>query len=564
LWSRNREAASSLSPPRPVRFELPPPPAARFGSNISSLETTTIAFSPDGTRLAFIATSKDAPARIFIRGLEDELARVVPGTEGAVSVFWSPDNRSLGFFAAGKLRRIDQAGGAAVPICDVPQGIGLSGTWGSSGDILFSTVQGDAIRRVSASGGTAASPVIRSNNIRSRVLWPRYLPDGQRFLYTWMGGENATGEVVLVDRDGTERSILPAVSQAQFVEPDIVLVVRESTLIAQRVDLSSGRPIGEPVSVIGPVAYSAATGWAEVTASPNGMLALQTHRDVSRMTLVNRSGTTERTVSAPGTYLSVRAAPDGSALLFSRLRPELGTYDIWTTNLARGSETPLTNEPGMETGEVWLPGMQSIVMAAARGGPPNLFLRDLVSGKERRLVQSPRFHFPTDVSPDGKIVAYQQRTERGNWDLMQVLLDDTNEILPIVGTPASETDLRFAPTGGRVAFVSDESGRAAVYVAPVPLTAARAMVSSDGGFAPRWRRDGRELYYMSLSGTLMSAPVTEDGRPGNPVPLFPATSWANFDVMDNGARFVAIVRESVGYEQPLTVLLNWRQMMGTQ
>jgi TolB protein len=155
------------------------------------------------------------------------------------------------------------------------------------------------------------------------------------------------------------------------------------------------------------------------------------------------------------------------------LRPELGTFGIWTTDLARGSETPLTYDPGMETGEVWLPGMQSLVLAAARGGPPNLFLRNLISGKERRLVQSPRFHFSTDVSPDGTIVAYQQRTERGNFDLMQVRLDDTSEVRPILATPASEMDLRFAPAEARVAFVSDESGRPEVYVARFPVTAGR-------------------------------------------------------------------------------------------
>jgi len=294
------------------------------------------------------------------------------------------------------------------------------------------------------------------------------------------------------------------------------------------------------------------------------MLALQTHRDVSRMTLLKRTGAIERTVSTPGAYLSVRAAADGSALLFSRLRPELGTFAIWTTTLARGSETPLTHEPGMETGEVWLPGMKSIVLAAARGGPPNLFVRDLTSSKDRPLAQSTRFHFATDISPDGKIVAFQQRTERGNWDLMQVRIDDAGKVQPIFDTPASESDLRFAPTAGRIAFVSDESGRPEVYVASFPVTSARTMVSSGGGLAPRWRRDGRELYYMSLSSTLMVVPVDADGRSGNPMPLFAAPRWSNFDVMDNGARFVAIVRESVAYEQPLTVLLNWRQVIGTQ
>jgi serine/threonine-protein kinase len=184
LWSRNRSAAPSLIT-QPVRFALPPPPGARFGSLISNIETTTIAFSPDGTRLAFIATPKDGPPVVFVRGLDDENGRAVQGSEGAVSVFWSPDGQSLGFFAGDKLKRIDSAGGAAVSICDVPLLVGMYGTWGSSGDILFASVQGDGIFRVPARGGTA-TPVIRPTGVRRRVLWPHYLPDGQRFLFMWM------------------------------------------------------------------------------------------------------------------------------------------------------------------------------------------------------------------------------------------------------------------------------------------------------------------------------------------------------------------------------------------
>ena len=555
-WSRNRVLPSPTTVPRPVRFALAPPPETRFGSHISGIETTTLAFSPDGTRLGFIATPKGQAPRIFVRSLDAEESRALAGTEGAISLFWSPDSRSIGFFAAGKLKRTEQSGGAPVSLCDVPLGMGLYGTWGSGGDILFASVQGDQILRVSSSGGTP-TPAIRPTDSRRRVLWPRYLPDGRRFLYT-ATGENSTGEVVLVDRDGTERSVLQAMSQAQFVEPDIVMVVRESTLIAQRIDLSTGRTIGEPVSVAGPVAYSAATGWAEVTASPNGMLALQAHRDISRITIVKRTGAAERSVSTRGTYLAVRAAPDSSALLFSRLRPELGTYDIWSIGLARGGETPLTYAPGMETGEVWVPGMKSIVLAVGKGGPPNLFVRDLSSGQERPLARSPRFHFATDVSPDGNIVAYQQRTERGNWDLMQVRLDDSSKVQPIFDTPASESDLRFAPVGGRVAFVSDESGGPEVYVTTFPVSSVKFLVSSGGGMAPRWRRDGRELYYISSSNTMMAVTFDADGRPRNPVALFAASGWTTFDVMDNGERFVAIVRESVGYEQPLTILLNWQ------
>jgi hypothetical protein len=395
------------------------------------------------------------------------------------------------------------------------------------------------------------------------VLWPHYLPDGRRFLFTAMGG-NGGGEVVLVDTQNAEHPVMPARSRAQFVEPDILLVVRESTLIAVRIDPVSGRPLGEPVSVTGPVAYSTATGWAEFAASPQGSIALQSHGDISRLTLVNRSGTPERSLGAPGAYLTVRRAPDGASVTFPRQRQDLGTYDIWSVTLDRGSETPLTQDPGMETGEVWVPGQRTLVMSVGRGGPPNMVLRDLESGSERPLASSPRFQYATDVSPDGAVVAYQQRTERGSWDLMQVRIRD-GEVQPIATTQASETDLRFNPADGTtVAFVSDETGRPEVYIAPFASPGQKVMASSGVGAAtPRWTRDGRQLYFLS-AGRLMALTVDANRRPGAATALFAAPGWTSFDVLDNGTRFAAVISESIGYEQPLTVLLDWRRKIGVR
>ncbi len=561
LWARGRGDGPVAAVERPFRFAVAPPTGTRFGSMLASIEATTLAISPDGTRLAFIATAAGTPPQIWIRPLDEAQGKPVPGTEGASSVFWSYDGRSLGFFAAGKLRRIGEAGGASVPICDVQVGIGLSGTWGADGEILFASVQGEGIFRASSSGG-APVLVIPPTPSRRRALWPHFLPDGRRFVYTAMGG-NLDGEVVLVEPGEPGRALVPALSLARFVAPDLLLTVRESTLIAQRVDLAAARAVGEPVSVVGNVSYSVATGWANITTSPNGTLVLQHPGDVSRVTTVLRSGRPETQIGPPGQYLAVRLSSDESTLLFSRLRPELGTYDIWSTTLTpRQLETPITSAPGMETGEVWMPGMRSILLAAAQGGPPNIYLRDLGSGRERRLLESPRFQYATDVSPDGKIFAYQQRTERGNWDLLQASIEKPDSPSPIVVTPSSEAGLRFAPRGDYAAYVSDESGRSEIWMTPFPVGGTRVRVSSAGGFQPRWRRDGRELYFLSPAGQLMLVPVDADGRTGAPAPLFDARGWSDFDVMDNGTRFVALIREVVGAEQPLTVLVNWGQVIG--
>ena len=560
LWVRGSAPVPSAPLERPVRFPLPPPAATRFESPVPNVEATTVAFSPDGGRLAFIATPSGKPPQVWVRPVEAEEARAVPGTEGAISVFWSPDSRSLGFFAAGKLKRIEHTGGASVSICDVPLGVGVAGTWGETGEILYATVQGDAIFRVLATPGAKPSIAIPGGPGR-RVMWPRFLPGGRRFLYSRLGA-TMDGEIVLVDADGREHSLVPALSLAQFVEPDVLLYVRDAALVAQRFDLATTRLVGEPVAVVGPIAYSASTGWANVTASPNGMLALQTHLDVSQMVIVSRSGVVEGVIGRPAGYLSVRISPDGSTLLYSRLRPELGTYDIWSTPLARHSETPVTSAPGTEIAGVWASGLRMIIMAAGQGGAPNLYLHDSVSGKATQLARHPRFQIPADVSPDGKTLVYAQRTELGNWDLMQMPIDDPGAAAPLRPTPFSETNLRFSPAGGQVAFVSDESGHPEVYVAPYPEAGNKRIVSTGGGVGPRWRRDGRELYFRSRSGDLMSVPIDRAGEPGTPVRLFNTGRWVDFDVMPDGSRFIAIALDSAAAEQPLTVLLNWQRVIG--
>jgi Tol biopolymer transport system component len=514
-----------------------------------------VSVSPDGSTVAFVAFRPGVPSKIVVRPLADETFREIPGTDGATSMFWSPDGRTLGFFVSGQLKRVELSGGAPVKVCDVPITVGLSGSWGSGGDILFATVQGDRISRVSAAGGAPVDVKVEAGE-GGRLLWPRHLPDGRRFIYTQIKPDFQS-QIMLVEPDGRSTSLVSATSQAQWIDPDWLLFVREGTLVGQRVDLVAGQPIGEPVSIIGPVAYSSATGWSNVAASPSGTIAVQWHLDESRVVWFDRNGTETGQIGNPGMYTSVRLSPDNSTLLFTRVRPELGTRDIWTTDLSRLSVTPVTSSPGMETGEAWLPGGNAVVFGAAQGGPPNLFHKDLTSGTERRLLTSPRFQFPNDVSPDGSHVIYQQRTELGNFDLMLVSIDDPDRISPLVATPASEYDARLAPEATRMSFTSDESGRAEVYVAPFPPTGARTPVSSEGGFFARWRPDGRELYFISSDRKLMAAPVDAAGGPGPPRVLFSAAGWLDYDVARDG-RILGVVLQVVGAEQPLAIFANWR------
>ncbi len=554
LLTRGGSPGSAPLASIPVRFALPPPPGARYGSGI---EATNVSVSPDGSSVAFLAFRPGVPPRIWMRPLGDEAASEVPGTDGAISMFWSPDGTSLGFFVTGQLKRLALAGGAPVKVCDVPINIGLSGTWGTQGDILFATVTGDRISRVSAAGGVPVDVIVGSSQGGGRALWPRYLADGRRFIYTELGIRNLQGRIMLAQHDGSATPIVDAMSQAQWIEPDWLVFVREGTLLAQRVDLAAGRPVGDPVSIMGPVVYSAATGWSNIAASPNGTIVVQWHLDESRIAWFDRNGTETGQVGSPSAHTSVRLSPDDSTLLSTRTRPELGTRDIWSTALSRPSETRVTSSPGMETGEVWLPGARALVYAAAQGGPPNLVHKDLTSGVERRLLTDQRFQFPNDVSADGSHAIYQQRTKLGNWDLMLVSIADPSRISSLFNSDSSEFDARLASGGKRLSLTSDESSRPQIYVSPFPVTGSRIAVSTAGGTQARWRRDGRELYFIPSDRKLMAAPIDEAGVPGTPRALFDVKDWLDYDVARDG-RFIAVVSQVVGAEQPLAVIVNWR------
>jgi len=542
-----------------VQFILPPPPGTRFAV---SLETAFLALSPDGSQIALVARPSDGPGRIWLRPMSAAEARPLAGTEGASSAFWSPDGRSLAFFAGNQLKRIDLSGGSPVTICEVPENIGLFGTWGAGGQILFASVEGTAIFSVSTNGGTPAALVTPDRALKqSRAHWPWFLPDGKRFLYlTRM--QDGSGQITLGERGAPPRAILSAVSNPQWVDPDYLVFVREGTLLGQRVDLASGRAVGEAFSIAEPVSYFFSTAMASFTTSRNGMLAYQSRGSLNRLAWVDRAGTELGPVGPAGLYQRLRISPDGKSVVFDRGEPRMGTGYMWVTDLERGVETRLTSDPGSEGGAAWLPTGHAVVFQADRGGPPHLFRKDLLTGKEDELTPVATFQEPLDISPDGQWAAFQRRTDRGTNDIDKLPLAG-GKPSPLLDSRFDEADLRFSPDGRSIAFVSDESGRYEVYVAPFPFTGAKTRVSAGGAYQPRWSRDGRELFYQSFDRHLVAVAVraaTPTLELGSPAPLFSfdgRLGWANFDVAPDGKRFLAITRVLFANEQPLSVVLNW-------
>jgi hypothetical protein len=556
-----------------VRFLIPPPSRGTF---TSSVETTAIAVSPDGSRVAFVAvTSPGGPSeaegdtaargerRIWVRSLSETEPRPLAGTDGVNSLFFSPDGRSIGFFTPGKLKRVDLDGGAPVPICDLPVGAGRSGTWGAGGDILISNVQGMSILRIASAGGDPA-PLVKADSGRGeiRVNWPWFLPDGKRFLY-FMRLRDKSGRIMLFEPGEPPRPILTASSNVQFVEPGYLVFAREGVLLAQRFDWKTGRLEGEALPVAERVTYFESSAFAAFAASAAGTVAYRTSETVSRLVWFDRAGRELGTVGPPGDYLDLSMAPDGRKVYYDRREPGLGTLDIWSFDLERGVETRVTSTPDTEISPVELEGGKSMAFAATREGQPRLYKMDLVSGHEELLAPVPvAFQICQDVSPDGSTLLYIERTPETPFDIWTVPVRGTRKPTPVLRSSSGKKEVRFSPDGRFLSFDSDESGRSEVYVMPYPGPGERRRVSLDGALMPRWSRDGRELLYVSTDRHVVSVPVQTSpllvlGAPRELFGLPGKHSWSGFVMSPDGKRFLAIVPEAVSGEQPLTVVTNW-------
>ena len=469
LWRGERYAAT---PAPTIRFPLLPPAGRAF---FTTYESIPVAISPDGSRIAFVSApfavsaarrgiaSPDAPGTrgIWVRDLATLEARLVPGTEDATSLFWSPDGKSLGFFVPGKLKRILLAeGAAAVPICDLPPGGGRSGTWGAGGDILFASIQARVIFRISAAGGSPEK-AIEATAHEVRVAWPWFLPDGRQFLYL-SRLRDSTGRLMLGEIGKPSRMLTPIVSSVQYVDPGFIVFVREGALLAQPFfDAARGRLTGEPISIAEPVSYFLSTGRASFAASRSGTLVYQSHDDMSRLTWFDLSGRALESIGPPGNYLNLEIAREANRVFYDRTRAGIGTFDIWSLDLDRGVETPITTETETEVFPMDLPGGKSIVYSANRGGAPELFRRSLESGAEERLTKAQNaFQQAQDLSPDGKTLVYVERTMSGYFDIWTLPLSGPGEPAPFRELPFDKKEVRFSPDGRFLAFISNESGQA--------------------------------------------------------------------------------------------------------
>ncbi len=533
-----------------------------------------VTLSPDGRRLAFVATTSQGKETIWVRSLDSPAAQELPGTEGASYPFWSGDSRFLGFFANGKLKTMEASGGPVLTVCDAPGTRG--GTWNRDGTILFAGTW-SPIYRVSASGGVP-TPVTNPNRPALSHRWPYFLPDGRHFLYleaNFAGGSVESASVYVASLDSKENKLLlHARSNVAYLNGHL-LSMRQGTLMAQPFDAERLETKGDAVPVAEHVQFDELVWRGVFSVSENGVLAYQDGATLanSQLLMFDRKGTLLKRFGEPADFTSQRVSPDGQKLVAARLDPNGGNYGLWTWS--GNNWTRLTFGPSRDTFPVWSPDGSRIILASNKKGPYDLYVKPSSgAGNEEILLETSSSKFPTSWSSDGRYVAYNvTNPDKRRVEVWVLPLFGDRKPFPFLQADSNVGQGHFSPDGRWMAYVSDESGRVNVYVTPFPGGKGKWQVSTDGGSFARWRRDGKELFYLSGDGQIMAAEVNGTGsefQVGTVHPLFQVllkTGPSRYDL--------TVTSEQIGYDvstdglwfavnspvdasaSPITLVTNW-------
>jgi Tol biopolymer transport system component len=507
-----------------------------------------------------------------MRVLDGAAAERLPGTENAEFPFWSPDSRSVGFFADRKVKRIEANGGSVLVIGDTTKPVG--GSWGKNGDIIVGQ-GGGPILRMPASGGKAV-PVTKLDAAAHETThrYPFFLPDGRHFLYLALNLAGAPNDEANQTCVGSLDAV-PAVKVTRGYSNPVyasgfLLLARDGDLVAQSFDLANLRVRGEPQTVARQVGYFAGyLDFSQFSASERGILVHSSGALVpTRLEWVDRAGRRLEVVGVPGLYYSPRISPDGQKATVEIFEPNIGKSELWIADLARGSKTRFTSGPSENASAAWSPDGKSIAFNSDRSHQADVYQKD-VNGSvdEHALVEAEGQKLVADWSPDGRYILYWEREPAGERRvaLKALPLFGDRKPVTVMGLAARDSfQARVSPDGKWIAFCVDDAGRSEIYVTSFPAPAEKWQISSSGGVAPRWRRDGRELFYLSSDGKLMAAEIdTTKGsvKAGVPRVLFetlpPSMIGAEFfDAAPDGQRFLMSLPPDQS-TPPLSLVVHW-------
>ena len=535
--------------------------------------TPALAVSPDGRHIAFIA-AQQGQNLLWLRSLDSFTPKPLAALEISGSPtppFWSPDSRFIGFFAGGKLKKIEASGGPPQTLCDIPGARG--GSWNHDGVIVIGSTAG-ALFRVSQAGGEPTPlTTLDQSRFQTSHRWPYFLPDGRHFLFFVRSGKVENTGVYVGSLDSQEtRQLLPNVLSAVYAPPGYLLFLRNETLMAQPFDANALKLTGEQVPVAEQIAFNPGLGRGAFSVSENGVLAFRTGGgQIDQPLWFDRTGKQIGSLSEAGQYFNLAWFPiDEKQVAVDRTDPQTGTNDIWLFDLSRNDvSSRFTTDPAGDSSPVWSPDGKRIVWTSYRTGNWSLFEKAASGGgSEEAILVSPEEKLPDDWSRDGQFIVYESFGSKTKWDLWLLRMADKNSS-PLLQSEFNERQAHLSPDGKYIAYTSDKSGSMAVYVQTVPLSGSEWRISTGVGAQPRWRRDGRELFYIGADRKLMVVEV-KLGPPfqvGVPKPLFETrvptiTDFRNhYVVTADGQRFLINSMTEARGTTPIDVVKNWTALL---
>jgi Tol biopolymer transport system component/predicted Ser/Thr protein kinase len=544
---------------RMVRFAITAPEKMTFRPS------NRPAVSPDGLHVAFVASTSEGNNVLLVRSLDSLHEQVLPGTENATEPFWSPDSRLLGFFASGELKKVEITGGPPQSLCRVTLPRGAA--WNRDGVIIFAPNTRGPIYQISETGGEAKPVTVLDPTRRetSHSL-PAFLPDGRHFAYFVFSTQTENRGIYLGSLDSKETKRLIIADSAGTYAPGHLLFARGESLMAQPFDLKELKLSGEPFATGEQVALETVTvGQALFSVSDNGVLAfMSTSLSGSQLQWLDRGGKKFGTIASPGGYSNPALSPDGKQVAVGLTDPATRTRDIWLFDLARGTTSRFTSDPAEDLNPVWSPDGSRIMFTSDRRGHRDIYQKTVGgAGEEELFFESPQFKSVDDWSLDGRYVVYD--TGSGESDLWVLPLFGERKPFPFLQTNFDERQAQISPNGRWIAYSSNEIGRPEVYVQSFPKPGSKVPISTNGGTEPRWRRDGKELFFLA-GPKLMAVEVKADAltfEVGVPevlfeTALFGTTNQRNrYVVSPDGRRFLINVPREGAISSPINIVVNW-------
>jgi serine/threonine-protein kinase len=568
-------AAWNLKPSPPQQpvsrlvINLPP------GQQLAGLELgPAVALSPNGTHLVYVAR-QGGTQQLYLRALDSLESKPIPGTEGSVNPFFSPDGQWVGFFTGGTLKKVSVSGGAALLLSDAAQPFGAS--WGSRGMIALATTGAGVLLQVPDTGGMP-HPLTHFEKGENAHRWPEFLPGGTAVLFTaGMSGPRFTNEQVAVQLIGTgeRRNLVQGAMYPRYAPSGHLVYAQGGILIAVPFDPQRLAVTGAAVPVVEGVLQSSVSGATQYNFSTTGSLVyvsggLQSTAQ-SRLVWVSRNGTEQPLATPVHAYVFPRLSPDGRRIALSIQEKEM---QIWLYDLSRETLTRLTFEGNTNLNPVWTPDGKRLAFTSNKEGALNPFWQlTNGSGELERLNASEYVQVPMSWSPDGQLLAFIEINPTTGFDIWALRMSgplpgsgQVRKAEPFLRTPFSESAPRFSPDGRWLVYISNESGRNEVYVQPYPGPGGKWQISTEGGTEPVWNPSGRELFYRSGDKMMAVDITTQPGfAAGKPRTLFegqyvptPLTA-PYYDISPDGQRFLMLkpVEHAETAPTQINVVLNW-------